>query len=486
MSQPPASAAGQQQMVKRVGNYELGKTIGRGTFSKVKYGVDLKTGKAYAIKIVDRAQVVKEHMEAQLKREIAIMKMLSHRNIVNMMEVLQTQRNIYIVLELVTGGELFDRIVSAKRFDEDTARSFFQQLIVGIDYCHKHGIAHRDLKPENLLLDENDVLKISDFGLSALPDNQAQQRGGMLTTTCGTPNYVAPEVLAEKGYDGMRADIWSCGVILFVMLAGYLPFDDPNLNALFQKIEKGEFKIPKWFTESSIDLIRRMMTVDPKKRMTVSEIRKHPWFLKNFKEEGASGQATLPAGGAQAAAPGAAASPAIAASASASAGTPAVSHAADFQNVEETRAESQVQKSAFNAFDLASHLMAGSLTGLVGKSDSTKIKRATQFMANGHAADVSAAMLSALSQMHCEPVVKNNGLVIKCVKSGARGQIMFTVEINPTVTGMCLVECLRSRGDILEFHEVYRALYDRIRNIVSSTDATGHLSDAMARTGISH
>eukprot|EP01027_Heterolobosea_sp_BB2_P009656 GEZU01014225.1.p1 GENE.GEZU01014225.1~~GEZU01014225.1.p1 ORF type:complete len:246 (-),score=52.10 GEZU01014225.1:74-811(-) len=231
-------------MVKRIGKYELGKTLGRGTFSKVKYAIDTETKQPYAIKIVDRKQVVKENMEQQLKREIAIMKILKHQYVVDLKEVLQTSKHIYIVLELITGGELFDRIVSAKRFSEDQARRYFQQLITGIEYCHKQGIAHRDLKPENLLLDANDNLKISDFGLSALSEGR-DGRQKLLMTTCGTPNYVAPEVLLEKGYDGFQADVWSAGVILFVMLAGYLPFDDPTMNGLFAKIEKGKYKAPR-------------------------------------------------------------------------------------------------------------------------------------------------------------------------------------------------------------------------------------------------
>eukprot|EP00759_Apiculatamorpha_spiralis_P037264 PhF_6_TR37184/c2_g2_i1/m.54776 len=234
-------------MPKKIGRYELGKTLGTGNFSKVKLGVD-DSGLNWAIKIVDKAQLAKEHMEEQLKREIAVMKVLKHENIVQLREVLQTANHIYLVLELVTGGELFDRIVAAKRFDEATARRYFQQLIMGTYYCHMQGIAHRDLKPENLLLDGNDNLKISDFGLSNLQRGGPQGNGTLLQTVCGTPNYVAPEVLKEKGYNGMMADVWSCGVILFVMLAGYLPFDDPNMNHLFNKIERGDFRMAKNFS----------------------------------------------------------------------------------------------------------------------------------------------------------------------------------------------------------------------------------------------
>eukprot|EP01061_Rhynchopus_euleeides_P011322 TRINITY_DN20895_c0_g3_i3.p1 TRINITY_DN20895_c0_g3~~TRINITY_DN20895_c0_g3_i3.p1 ORF type:complete len:236 (+),score=86.05 TRINITY_DN20895_c0_g3_i3:281-988(+) len=234
-------------MPKRIGKYQLDKTLGSGAFSKVKLGIDTETAKNYAIKIIDKEQLQREHMEEQLKREIAVMKLLDHENVVKLYEVLQTQRHIYLVLEVVTGGELFDRIVAAKRFDEKTARGFFQQLILGLYYCHTQQVAHRDLKPENLLLDGRDNLKITDFGLSNLQRgalNDPKGGGAMLQTVCGTPNYVAPEVLKEAGYNGITADIWSCGVILFVMLAGYLPFDDQNMNALFNKTSLSSTSLP--------------------------------------------------------------------------------------------------------------------------------------------------------------------------------------------------------------------------------------------------
>ncbi|RNE99714.1 serine/threonine protein kinase [Trypanosoma rangeli] len=267
---------------KRIGKYELGKTLGSGNFSKVKLARDVETGKEWAIKIMDKGQLVRERMEEQLKREISVMKMLHQPNIIELREVMQTTNHIYLVLELVAGGELFDKIAEAKRFDEPTARRYFHQLIAGIHYCHSQGIAHRDLKPENLLLDANDTLKISDFGLSNIHSGNAAGRGTMLQTVCGTPNYVAPEVLKEQGYDGVKADVWSCGVVLFVMLAGYLPFDDDNVNALFTKIERGEYRMARHFSPDVRDLISKMLVVDPNKRVTVEEIMRHPWFIVDW------------------------------------------------------------------------------------------------------------------------------------------------------------------------------------------------------------
>lgn len=267
---------------KTIGRYELGKTLGSGNFSKVKLGTDPETGKQWAIKIIDKGQLVREHMEEQLKREIAVMKRLRQPNIIELHEVMQTSNHIYLVLELVTGGELFEKIASERRFAEPVARNYFHQLICGIHYCHSQGIAHRDLKPENLLLDANGTLKISDFGLSNIQRGAGSSGNTMLQTVCGTPNYVAPEVLKEKGYDGLKADIWSCGVVLFVMLAGYLPFDDENVNALFTKIERGEYRMPRNVGSEAKSILAAMLTIDPADRITLDGIIAHPWFVVDW------------------------------------------------------------------------------------------------------------------------------------------------------------------------------------------------------------
>eukprot|EP01064_Diplonema_japonicum_P015181 TRINITY_DN22945_c0_g1_i1.p1 TRINITY_DN22945_c0_g1~~TRINITY_DN22945_c0_g1_i1.p1 ORF type:complete len:293 (+),score=43.43 TRINITY_DN22945_c0_g1_i1:53-931(+) len=268
-------------MPKRIGKYELGKTLGSGTFSKVKEGTDIEINIKYAVKIVDKSLLQKGHMEQQLKREIAIMKLLDHQNVLKMNDVLQTSKNIYLILDLLTGGDLFDRLEQAKRFEEPVALDYFHQLISGLYYLHSQGIAHRDLKPENLLLDENGQLRIADFGFSRLLNNQQ-----MLQTVCGTPNYMAPEVLKEQGYDGKKADIWSCGVIVYAMLAGYLPFDDPNMNTLCDKIEKGVYRMSRKFSKNAVDIIEKMLTVDPQQRITLDEILKHPFFTPNFDFDG--------------------------------------------------------------------------------------------------------------------------------------------------------------------------------------------------------
>eukprot|EP00817_Percolomonadidae_sp_ATCC50343_P006995 CAMPEP_0117434446 /NCGR_PEP_ID=MMETSP0758-20121206/13688_1 /TAXON_ID=63605 /ORGANISM="Percolomonas cosmopolitus, Strain AE-1 (ATCC 50343)" /LENGTH=334 /DNA_ID=CAMNT_0005225879 /DNA_START=169 /DNA_END=1170 /DNA_ORIENTATION=+ len=186
-------------------------------------------------------------------------------------------------MELVTGGELFEKIVAEEKFEEAKSRRYFQQLVNAISHCHAQGIAHRDLKPENLLLGADDKIKITDFGLSTLAKGRHGKKQ-ILKTTCGTPNYVAPEVLREQGYEGFKADIWSIGVILFVMIAGYLPFDDADVETLFKKIESGKLVYPPFMSKEAKDLLQKMLMVDPEKRATLNDIKKHQWFRIGFQD----------------------------------------------------------------------------------------------------------------------------------------------------------------------------------------------------------
>lgn len=270
---------------KTVGKYEIGRTLGEGTFGKVKHAVNSETGNEVAIKVLDKERIQKQSMGPQIKKEISIMKQLEHPNVVKLKEVLASRSKIFIVLELVTGGELFDLIVKSGRLSEAEAQCYFRQLVEGVDYCHSKGVAHRDLKPENLLLDDSMRLKISDFGLSALYDgDEGASRSQMLHTTCGTPNYVAPEVLQNEGYDGRIADCWSIGVILYVLLAGFLPFDEQTMSALFAKIKEADYAYPKFFTQPVITLIDRILVADPKKRATLAQVKQDPWFVCDIED----------------------------------------------------------------------------------------------------------------------------------------------------------------------------------------------------------
>jgi len=182
-----------------------------------------------------------------------------------------------MIMEYVSGGELFDYIVKHGKLQEHQARRFFQQIISGVDYCHRHMIVHRDLKPENLLLDHNMHVKIADFGLSNM-----MLDGEFLRTSCGSPNYAAPEVISGKLYAGPEVDIWSCGVILYALLCGTLPFDDEHVPSLFRKIKSGIFPIPEYLNKQVVNLVCQMLQVDPLKRATIEEIKKHEWFQKEL------------------------------------------------------------------------------------------------------------------------------------------------------------------------------------------------------------
>ncbi|CAO2177734.1 unnamed protein product [Urochloa humidicola] len=261
-----------------MGRYEIGKQLGQGTFAKVFYARNLTTGQAVAIKMISKDKVMKVGLMEQIKREISIMRLVKHPNVLQLFEVMASKSKIYFVLEYAKGGELFNKIAKGGKLSEDAARKYFHQLISAVDYCHSRGVYHRDLKPENLLLDENENLKVSDFGLSALAESKRQD--GLLHTTCGTPAYVAPEVLSRKGYDGPKADIWSCGVILFVLVAGYLPFHDTNLMEMYRKISRAEFRCPRGFSAELKDLLHKILDPDPSTRISISRIKRSAWYRK--------------------------------------------------------------------------------------------------------------------------------------------------------------------------------------------------------------
>lgn len=271
---------------KTIGRFRVeDEILGKGSYGEVRRGTDKENGSSVAIKIIKKELLNKNQRSAQqLFREIAIMKSLSHPNIVNLFDTLQTGNNIYMVLELVDGGELFEKIVERRKFEETQARSYFQDLIMGVRYVHQQGVAHRDLKPENILIADSG-LKIADFGLSNIQlstSSGAVPEPMHLQTVCGTPNYVAPEVLEKEGYNGFLADVWSCGVINYVMLAGYLPFRDPNIPNLLAKILKGDYEMCPNFSAGASTLIGGMLQRDPQKRWPIDKIIEDGWFSTKF------------------------------------------------------------------------------------------------------------------------------------------------------------------------------------------------------------
>ncbi|XP_060176069.1 CBL-interacting serine/threonine-protein kinase 11 [Lycium barbarum] len=267
------------------GKYELGKVLGCGAFAKVYHARDINNGQSVAIKVINKINISNKDSTLPTKhieREITILRQLRHPYIVKLYEVLATKTKIYFVMEYVKGGELFTQISNKGKFNEDISRKCFQQLISAVNYCHSRGIYHRDLKPENILLDENGDIKVSDFGLSATTE-QIQSFDGLLHTVCGSPAYVAPEILTIKGYDGAKTDIWSCGIILYVMVAGYFPFYDQNLMLMYKKIYKGEFRCPRWMSSDVKRILSRLLDINPATRITIEEIIRDPWFRKGLK-----------------------------------------------------------------------------------------------------------------------------------------------------------------------------------------------------------
>ncbi|KAM4743638.1 serine/threonine-protein kinase BRSK2-like isoform 7-T8 [Anableps anableps] len=261
-----------------VGPYRLEKTLGKGQTGLVKLGLHCVTGQKVAIKIVNREKL-SESVLMKVEREIAILKLIEHPHVLKLHDVYENKKYLYLVLEHVSGGELFDYLVKKGRLTPKEARKFFRQIISALDFCHSHSICHRDLKPENLLLDEKNNIRIADFGMASL-----QVGDSLLETSCGSPHYACPEVIRGEKYDGRKADAWSCGVILFALLVGALPFDDDNLRNLLEKVKLGVFHMPHFIPPDCQNLLRGMIEVDATKRLTLEQIQKHTWYLAGKNE----------------------------------------------------------------------------------------------------------------------------------------------------------------------------------------------------------
>ncbi|KAL4331963.1 hypothetical protein GQ457_07G043210 [Hibiscus cannabinus] len=457
----------QAKIKRRVGKYEMGRTLGEGTFAKVKFARNSETGEPVAIKILDKEKVLKHKMAEQIKREIATMKLIKHPNVVRLYEVMGSKTKIFIVLEFVTGGELFDKIVNNGRMREDEARKYFHQLINAVDYCHSRGVYHRDLKPENLLLDAYGNLKISDFGLSAL--SKQVRDDGLLHTTCGTPNYVAPEVLDDGGYDGATADLWSCGVILFVLLAGYLPFDDSNLMNLYKKISAAEFTCPPWLSFSAMKFIARILDPNPmtsymfsliaditvgdgvreicrmdiKNRITIPEILKDEWFKKDYK--------------------------------------PPVFEAKDDTNLDDVEAvfkgceehhvtteRREEQPTAMNAFELISMSKGLNLENLFDAEEG--FKRETRFTSKCPANEIIHKIEEAARPLGFDVHKKNYKMRLENLKAGRKGNLNVATEIFQVAPCLHMVEVRKAKGDTLEFNKFYKSLSTCLEDVVWKTE----------------
>ncbi|KAI5451312.1 serine/threonine-protein kinase gin4 [Naganishia albida] len=277
---------------KMIGQWRIGRTIGKGSSGRVKIAKHSITGKYAAIKIVPKGLILNSRMSMSeagaradkvllgIEREIVIMKLIDHPNVLNLYDVWETSGELYLIMEYVPGGELFDYLVKRGRLPETEALHYFQQIIHAVDYCHRFNICHRDLKPENLLLDKDKNIKVADFGMAAWEAGEK-----MLETSCGSPHYASPEIVAGQAYHGSCSDIWSCGIILFALITGRLPFDDDNIRVLLLKVKTGIFDMPDEVQGPVRDLLFRMLEKDPKKRITMPEILAHKWFTSQAVRE---------------------------------------------------------------------------------------------------------------------------------------------------------------------------------------------------------
>ncbi|KAI9198465.1 hypothetical protein LWI28_016295 [Acer negundo] len=418
--------------------YEVGRLLGQGTFAKVYHARNLKSGESVAIKIIDKEKIMKGGLIDQIKREISVMHLVRHPNVVQLYEVMASKTKIYFAMEYVRGGELFNK-VSKGKLKEDMARKYFQQLVGAVDFCHSRGVYHRDLKPENLLLDENGNLKITDFGLSALLESRRPD--GLLHTTCGTPAYVAPEVISKRGYDGAKADIWSCGVVLYVLLAGYLPFYDSNLMEMYRKITKGDFKCPNWFPPEVRKLLSRILDPHPSTRMIMIKLMDNSWFKKGYKKI----ETPLSPQGPQR--------------------NKMISnvHAAfepSSKNPDQsTNSQSQINKatmspvrpSIFNAFDIISLSQGFNLSGLF--EDDLNCGQDTRFTTTKPASAI-VSKFEEIAMTESLNFKKKDGTVkLQHIREGRKGQLAIDAEIFEVTPAFHVVELKKASGDTIEYKD---------------------------------
>ncbi|XP_016399000.1 serine/threonine-protein kinase MARK1 [Sinocyclocheilus rhinocerous] len=289
---PPTKSASRQSLPRcrnsvasitdeqpHVGNYRLLKTIGKGNFAKVKLARHVLTGREVAVKIIDKTQLNPTSLQ-KLFREVRIMKVLNHPNIVKLFEVIETEKTLYLIMEYASGGEVFDYLVAHGRMKEKEARAKFRQIVSAVQYCHQKRIVHRDLKAENLLLDADMNIKIADFGFS-----NEFTIGSKLDTFCGSPPYAAPELFQGKKYDGPEVDVWSLGVILYTLVSGSLPFDGQNLKELRERVLRGKYRIPFYMSTDCENLLKKLLVLNPGKRGSLEQIMKDRWMNVGHEEE---------------------------------------------------------------------------------------------------------------------------------------------------------------------------------------------------------
>ncbi|KAF5766866.1 putative protein kinase CAMK-CAMKL-CHK1 family [Helianthus annuus] len=405
--------------------YEFGKMLGQGNFAKVYHARNLISGENIAVKVIDKEKVLKVGLIDQTKREISVMGMVKHPNIIQLYEVMATKTKIYFAMEYAKGGELFDKVAKG-RLKEDVARKYFQQLICAVDFCHSRGVYHRDLKPENLLLDEYGNLKVTDFGLSV--HASCTHLDGLLHTTCGTPAYVAPEVISRRGYDGAKSDIWSCGVVLFVLLTGQLPFKDSNIMQLYKKISKAEYKCPSSLPPDVRKLLKRILDPNPVTRISMNKIMENSWFNEGFDAKQMKNSLET---------------------------DPPSCHAdVIVKPLFDPKKPDFNKVSSFNAFDIISLSTGFDLSGLFVENDQ---KDEVKFTSLKPASDIISKMEQIATGLKME-IGKNKGGLLKFKKVCESGNtsLFIDVEIFEITTGFHMVEVKKSGGDAFEYRKILK------------------------------
>ncbi|OWM63244.1 hypothetical protein CDL15_Pgr010644 [Punica granatum] len=425
----------------RLGKYEVGRTLGEGNFGKVKYARDVESGKGFAVKIIEKNRIINLKITYQarssfdptdesakfiirftkscsIKREIGTLKLLKHPNVVRLHEVLASKTKIYMVLEYVTGGELFDKIANKGKLSESEGRRLFQQLIDGVSYCHNKGVYHRDLKED-----------------------------GLLHTTCGSPNYVAPEVLSNRGYDGATSDVWSCGVILYVILMGYLPFDDRNLAVLYQKIFKGDCQIPKWLSPGAKNLIKRILDPNPVTRITMDGIKADDWFRKDYEPAIPEDEEEF---------------------------TSIDEQVFSLKEVSYEGDKSPGSPNLINAFELIGMSSCLDLSGFFEKEDISE--RKIRFTSNHSAKDLLEKIEHMVTEMGFRVQKKNGRLKVMQERKGHQspGCLSVSAEVFEISPSLYVVELRKSSGD----PSIYRQLCKRLSNELGVPQATPGLLDS--------
>jgi serine/threonine protein kinase len=385
-----------------VGGYKLVKTLGQGAFSKVKYAIKLDTQTPYAIKVIAHSLIEDKDLETQVRREIEVMAHMDHPNLIKLHEVLNSPSNLYLVLDLAEGGELFGMLAENGPLPEARARKYFQQVIDAIAYMHSRNITHRDLKPENILLDGDDQIKVADFGLSILSQH-------MLSTCCGTPCYTAPEVFTSSEYAGPPADVWGCGCILYVMLAALLPFNASTLVELEKEIVACRITYPKKFPIGARNLLQKVFVTDPKSRITIPQIRADPWFAVDY-----------------------------------------------VCQADGTSIPKQSSSALMDAFTLIAKTTPVSMDRLV--LNNAPGKASTTFSSVKPVPEIQRRLTEAIGKLKGKIEKSKHANVVKAVVPAASGPVAVKVEVIPVNAQTALVEVCRIKGVDVDFVGIYREL----------------------------